>query len=125
MTSDPDGRDDYQRELLVPGQRSDGAFDCTLQTAQRHAEHLAEDRVANSGNDVHTLTPTATSAASRQTDLTSTLRQASRPVPYGWVASNALAYKRPCLARIPKALAPRASTASTEIIAKSIANGRA
>ena len=51
-----------------------------------------------------------------QTDLTSTLRPANRAVPYGCVASNALAYTRPCLQRIPKALPPRISTNNTENI---------
>ena len=43
---DTDGRHDHQCELLVPGQRCDGAFDCTQPTAQRHVPHLDEDRVA-------------------------------------------------------------------------------
>src|SRR5688572_4142879 len=45
--------------------------------------------------DVQMLVPTAVSAASRQTERTSTLRPAIRAVPYAWVASNALANVRP------------------------------
>src|SRR5687767_5445462 len=65
--------------------------------------------------DVQMLVPTARSAPSRQTERTSTLRPAIRAVPHAWVASNALAYVRPCLARMPKALpARRISTVGTE-----------
>src|SRR5688572_21606819 len=75
--------------------------------------------------DVHTLTPTAISAANRQPDLTSTLRPANCAVPYGCVASNELAYVRPCLRRIPKALPPREnSRAGTENTATPRAKGR-
>ena len=64
------------------------------------------------------------SAASRQTERTSTLRPAIRAVPHAWVASNALAYVRPCLARMPKALPPRISTAGRENIATTTATTR-
>ena len=74
--------------------------------------------------DVQTLVPTARSAASRQTERTSTLRPAIRAVPYAWVASNALAYVRPCRARMPKALPPRISTAGRENTATTTATSR-
>ena len=64
------------------------------------------------------------SAASRQAERTSTLRPAIRAVPHAWVASNALAYVRPCLARMPKALPPRTSTAGRENIATATATTR-
>ena len=74
--------------------------------------------------DAQTLVPTATSAASRQTERTSTLRPAICAVPHPCVASNALAYVRPCLARMPKALPPRISTAGRENIATTTASPR-
>ena len=74
--------------------------------------------------DVQTLVPTARSAASRQTERTSTLRPAIRAVPHAWVASNALAYVRPCRARMPKALPPRISTTGRENIATTTATSR-
>ena len=65
-------------------------------------EHVERD----DDTDVHALTPTARSAASTQADLTSTLRPASRAVPYAWVASNALTYVRPCLPANTEGIAP-------------------
>ena len=41
--------------------------------------------------DIQMLAPTAASAARRQTERTSTLRPASRAVPYAWVIAKTLA----------------------------------
>src|SRR5690348_10510732 len=74
------------------------------------------------GIDIHALTPSASSATMTQTDLTSSLRRASRAVPDAWVASNALRYACPCLLRMPKAFPPNHRMTTPEKGAKSGGN---
>src|SRR5262245_86618 len=74
--------------------------------------------------DPHTLTPSTASATITQTDLTITLRPASRALPAAWVAWHVPPYKRPCPWPIPKAMAPKTSTASTESITHIKVKGR-